>query len=67
MLQNFLASVSAVPVIALVLVLARPLRLVTLLSGFLAALRGTRGQSRGQMFDAFARHLTDHPARRHRR
>ncbi|CAL9368535.1 hypothetical protein SUDANB105_00812 [Streptomyces sp. enrichment culture] len=59
MLHNFLASVSAVPVIALVLALARPLRLVALLTGFLVALRGTRGQSRGQMFDLFTRHLTD--------
>lgn len=67
MLHNFLASASAVPVIALVLVLARPLRLMTLLTGFLAALRGTRSRSRGQMFEAFARHLTDHPSRRHRR
>ncbi|MFJ1708540.1 hypothetical protein [Kitasatospora sp. NPDC088346] len=43
---------------AILAALAAHLRQLTLLAGFLAALRGARGASRAAMFTVFARHLT---------
>ncbi|MEU7093042.1 hypothetical protein [Kitasatospora aureofaciens] len=63
MLHNLLASAGAVPYLALATALAIPLRLLALLTGFLTALRGTRGPSRDRMFDAFARCLMARPRR----
>lgn len=65
MLTTYLSTAGATPYLPLLAAVAVHARPLILLAGFLAALRGTRGPKRGDLFTVFARHLA--PQRRPRR